>query len=129
WFYRREPVFPHRLAIETLSPPFRLYLKGYGLLLPLAAYGLLALLRSRGVRAQPHALLLPVWVVAGFAIAYLPVPFQRKLVMGLHFPLALLAGLGIAGLARLLSPRLLVRRALATALVAITALTSVRFVL
>ncbi len=42
--------------------------------------------------------LLAVWSVVGFAVPYLPVSFQRKMVMGLHVPLALLAAAGAVGL-------------------------------
>jgi hypothetical protein len=58
------------------------------------------------------------------------VAFQRKMVMGVHFPLALLAGVGISGLTWLLYPRGTpsVRRALAALVVAATAITPVLFV-
>ena len=49
--------------------------------------------------APSVALLLPAWVLGGFVAAYLPFAFQRKMIMGTHVPLALLAGLGVAALA------------------------------
>jgi hypothetical protein len=41
-----------------------------------------------------------VWAVAGIAAAYLPFPFQRKLIMGEAVPMGLLAGYGAAYIAR-----------------------------
>ncbi len=96
YYYRLETVWQKRIAVRTPSPDLELYLWGYGLLLPLALLGALVLLRSRPLRAAPHHLLPLVWIGAGFAAIYLPVAFQRKLVMGLHFPIALLAGIGLA---------------------------------
>jgi hypothetical protein len=85
-----EPVFQKRVAVPTTSPAFWKYLLGYGLLLPLAVVGARASLRP----PSGPALLLAVWSVVGFAVPYLPVSFQRKMVMGLHLPLALLAAFG-----------------------------------
>ena len=45
------------------------------------------------------------WAVAGLLIAYFPMPFQRKMLMGEHLPLCLLAGVGAAWLARRFAPR------------------------
>jgi arabinosyltransferase C len=131
WYYRSEQVFQQRVAVPTLSPPFRLYLWGYGLLLPLAAYGAWLLLRRARLRETPHLLLPPVWAAVGLALPYLPVTYQRKLVMGEHLPLALLAGIGIAGLVWLLWPpgTPVVRRILAGAVIALTAVTPVRYML
>ena len=39
------------------------------------------------------------WATAGFGVAYLPFAFQRKMIMGTHVPLCLLAALAVAGLA------------------------------
>ena len=53
------------------------------------------------------ALLFPIcWAVAGLLIVYLPVAFQRKMLMGEHVPLSLLAGFGAAALTQSLKPRL-----------------------
>jgi hypothetical protein len=119
WLYLTEPVFKARADTATLSPAPIGYILGYGLLWPLAAFGAWRLYLQRAdatpEEAQPsRRWLLPiVWVVVGLPLAYLalpsfsfgelqwqPVAFQRKLIMGYHLPLALLAGLALAGLAR-----------------------------
>ena len=45
------------------------------------------------------------WVIAGFGVAYLPLAFNRKMIMGTHVPLCLLAGLAAAALAEKPPPR------------------------
>ena len=65
--------------------------------LPLAGEG-------RGVGASlPLAL---CWAVGGLLVCYLPFAFQRKMLMGEHIPLCLLAGIGAAWLARRYTPRI-----------------------
>lgn len=95
---RTEDVFARRVAVPTLSPPFLLYLLGYGLLPVLAA---VALFTRRGRRAvggdgRDALLFLVTWAVVNVAVAYLPVPFQRKMLMGAHLPIAILAGAGLS---------------------------------
>lgn len=101
WLYRTEPVFRLRADTPTLTGDFAKYLWGYGLLLPLAAAGAVLLWRGRKDSAGGPApqVLLPVWAVAGLLVIYLPFAFQRKLIMGTHLPLAVLAGGGAAALA------------------------------
>lgn len=114
WLYLTEPVFRERADTPTWSPAPHLYVIGLGLLLPLAAAGGWMLLRRDGAsQGQPGmevqrrtALLLVVWPLAALAAAYLPVAFQRKLVMGIHLPLALLAGVAIAAGARSVAARM-----------------------
>jgi hypothetical protein len=48
-----------------------------------------------GIAPQGFGLML-VWVAAAFAAAYLPLPFQRKLIMGIHVPMSILAGVTVA---------------------------------
>lgn len=39
-----------------------------------------------------------LWAACGFAVIYLPAPFQRKMLEGLHIPLCILAGIALASL-------------------------------
>jgi len=65
-----------------------------GLGLPLALAVVAAALHSwRG--ATDGARLVALWLVLGFALVYLPVPFQRKLAEGLHIPVCILAALAL----------------------------------
>jgi hypothetical protein len=101
YFYRTDIVFQQRADYETLSPQFAAYALGYGLVLLLALVGSVLLIRGQrgsilklGQRWMPIA-----WAVAGLGVAYLPVAFNRKMIMGTHIPLCLLAGIAVAALA------------------------------
>jgi hypothetical protein len=136
WLYVSEPVFQARADTATLSPPLHQYALGYGLLVPLGVWGAL-LLRRASRSAGPadrtgfdrSGWLLPVaWVVAGLAAAYLPFAFQRKMIMGVHLPLALLAGLAVAEAALWLAPRARLRPAVvALLLVLLLSISSLRY--
>jgi hypothetical protein len=137
WLYKTEPVFQARADTPTLSPRLALYLLGYGLLIPLALWGVAVLRRlpETDLGARPEAVrlrrLLPTaWLVAGFVAAYAPFAFQRKMIMGTHLPLALLAGLAVADLARraaAITHRPRAAGVAAALLVGLLSITSVRF--
>jgi hypothetical protein len=92
WVLRQDAVFAARAAVLTVSPPLYAIVVGYGATLALAVVGL--------GRARGAALLLGYWALGSVLAAYLPVPFQRKLLMGVHVPLGLLAGAGLDALTR-----------------------------
>ncbi len=92
--YLHEPVFRMRADVPTLSPGVVCYLLGFGLLIPLAVAGVCLL---RADKSEYRLLL--CWALAAFVAAYLPVAFQRKLIMGIHVPLSILAAVGLASLA------------------------------
>jgi hypothetical protein len=103
WLLLADPVFQKRAAVPTLAPSPHIYLLGFGLPLVLAVAALVLLARPRargeGLAGQVSsalrenaALLLGGWMVVNVALAYLPVTFQRKLIMGAHIPMAILAG-------------------------------------
>ena len=96
--YQNDPIFAARAEVKTLSRPLGAMFWGYGLLIPLAAVGLVRW-PWKTIREQPRLLLIPVWAVVGFGVCYLPLAFQRKLSMGLHFPVAILAAFGVVWLA------------------------------
>ena len=115
---KTNKVFNARANVETLTAYPQSLLLGYGLTLALACYALLKLWRNAKMTAPnpneiphspntPDALingtdalqLLTVWPVVNLLIAYLPgLAFQRKLLQGEHFPIAILAGIGAAHL-------------------------------
>lgn len=106
-----NPVFHDRAAVPTLSAAPSWVLLGYGGVFCLALYTLYQLVhasqkRSSGpepsiyhlFRSSDSVLLLLCWGIVQFAVAYLPVSFQRKMLQGEHFPMAILAGVGAAWL-------------------------------
>jgi len=73
----------------TPSPPFWLTLVGYGFLVLLAVVGTVWCVRHR------QGLFLIIWTVLALVLLYAPFALQRRLMMGLHVPIATLAALGL----------------------------------
>lgn len=80
---------------STPTPSLPATLLGFGLLVPLAAIGLSA----NGLRERAEHRLLVSWVLVNGLLLYAPLLLQRRLSLGLFFPLAALAGLGLERLA------------------------------
>ncbi len=107
WVYTTNPAFAAWSAQNfTPSPPAWDYALSYGLVLILALAGLPGALR----RWAPGDRLSVAWIAAIVSLLYAPFPLQRRLVMGLHFPLCFLAAQGL----RWLASRWPVRRGLLT---------------
>ena len=123
YVFNAEAVFHKRANVPTLSPAFWHYVLGYGFVFLMAALaGVLVVRKSAGAEAQgaereegaassaPTGFSLPLlfalcWAVGGLLVCYLPFAFQRKMLMGEHIPLCLLAGVGAAWLAGKLRPQ------------------------
>jgi hypothetical protein len=107
-----EAVFRARAEVKTLTPFPAWVLLGYGFIVLLAAGASILLFRTGRVREKDavpavHAawitepgtgILLVIWAIVNFGVAYLPTAIQRKLLQGEHFPIAILAGIGAAWL-------------------------------
>ena len=93
WVLRTQPVFAGWSAQNvTLSPPLRVYLWGYGLLLVLGVVGLVVWARRGG-----QGLAFPaIWIVLVAVLIHLPWNLQRRFLEGVQVPLGLLAGIGLA---------------------------------
>lgn len=124
WVYSIDPVYRLRANTPTPSPPVWAFFEGYGLVLAFAIAGAVLAMRNGeanlspdpspeeggendpspqpspatgdGDRTRNARLLLVVWAVVGFAAPYIPIAQQRKLVMGLHIPLCILAAIAIS---------------------------------
>lgn len=79
----------------TPSPPVWHYLFGYGLILILAVIGVL---RANLFTTSTGRLLI-VWAISGVLLIYAPIGLQRRLNLGLYFPLAALAAFGLKSIA------------------------------
>ncbi|HZO87128.1 MAG TPA: hypothetical protein VFB38_02225 [Chthonomonadaceae bacterium] len=138
-----EAVFRARANVPTLSPALYWVLLGYGLTLILALAGIDALYQSEKASSSDPvharwttdgkaACLLIVWAIVNIAVSYLPhTAFQRKMLQGAHFPIALLAGIGAAWLLRRWRPSLTEPgfALAATLLTALLCITNVRFLM
>lgn len=89
---------------QTPSPPPMDYLIGYGLLLIAAIPGA----RQAWRRRSDWDLLLLVWIALTALALYAPFPLQRRMSLGLHVPIALLAAWGLSVVVRSKWPRRLV---------------------
>jgi len=95
WVFHTQPVFAGWSAQNvTLSPPPRVYLWGYGLLLALGGMGVSVQAR-RGGQGLAFPLL---WIGTVAVLVYLPWNLQRRFLEGVHVPLGLLAGIGLVWL-------------------------------
>lgn len=99
YLLRTDKLFAFRASVMTLSPSPLAYVLGYGFVLLLAIGGIVLAWRQRKTAAtapeylRPElALFLAVWLVVNLATAYFPVSFQRRMIMGAHIPMAILAG-------------------------------------
>lgn len=95
YFYYTETIFRTRAAVPTIAPPLVWYMTGYGLLLPLAIMGV-----WRALKERKNVTLLICWALVGFIAIYLPVSFQRRLIMGTHIPLSILTTIGLFSLVK-----------------------------
>ncbi len=91
YLYKIDEVFRARANSPAPSPQVCAYFAGYGLVFAFALLGGWALIR----RADRRMMLPLVWSTVGFALPYLPIAQQRKLVMGLHIPLCILCVYGL----------------------------------
>ncbi len=148
YVFNAEAVFHKRANVPTLSPAFWHYVLGYGfvfLLAVLAAWRVMRksvppppnnggagqefvsvnltppLLGTGGLSFPLPLLFALCWAIGGFLVCYLPFAFQRKMLMGEHIPLCLLAGVGAAWLVGKLRPQV---RTLALAALVLAALPS-----
>ena len=94
----------------TPSPPLLNYLLGYGLILILGVVGIATTWPPR----RPEQRLMLTWVVSNGILLYTPFSLQRRLTLGLFFPLA---GLAAVGFERLVRSRARLRIALVIAIV------------
>jgi hypothetical protein len=98
---------------QTPSPPLIDYLLGYGLLWLFAFFGA----RQAWQRKTDWDMLLLVWIVVTLPLLYAPFPLQRRLSLGLHVPIGILAAIGLTEIVRAKWPR--------RALISVTLLTSI----
>ncbi|HTP06829.1 MAG TPA: hypothetical protein VMP08_01160, partial [Anaerolineae bacterium] len=98
---------------QTPSPPPIDYVLGYGLLWIFAFFGV----RQAWRRKSDWDILLLAWIIVTLPLLYAPFPLQRRLSLGLHVPIGILAAIGLTEIVRTKWPR--------RALIGVTLLTSV----
>lgn len=122
--FARSAEFQAKALTETPAPPPLDIFLSYGLLMPLAALGVMAGLRSP---ARNSMLLMTAWTIVTLLMIYTPVSFARKMIEGVHLPLCFLAACGLAhAVSRV--PGAALRRTLAGGAVALMCVSSLQFV-
>jgi len=100
WVFQNDTQFRLKAVTYTPAPALLEMLLSYGLVLLLAVAGTIWICRNR--RATYRPFLLATWVVVTFAAIYLPrwlghpLSFERKMIEGVHWPLCLLAAMGLS---------------------------------
>ncbi len=101
--FQNDPVFRARANVPTLAPHITWVLLGYGVTMILAITVVVLVSRKRAgdnieeitLTTKNSFKFLCIWMVVNILVSYLPhAAFQRKLMQGAHFPVAILAGVG-----------------------------------
>ncbi len=98
----KDPLWSQYTAQnQTLSPPLVYYVWGLALFLPFAAAGIVTAFQRKKAAWGGAAF----WVLAAFPLAYAPFPIQRRFLLGITIPLAILATAGLMNLFEAASAR------------------------
>jgi hypothetical protein len=81
---------------DTLSPAPWEYLLGFGIVAVLGSFGFVKIWRGRSIYGK----MLLIWAVIQFALLYVPLTIQRRLVEGLQLPLAIAASVAVFAITR-----------------------------
>ncbi len=84
-----------------LTPDFSYVLLGFGLLVPLALVGVF----QKSFKTSRNILI--IWAVGTLVLIYVPFSFQRRLLEGVHIPLAILASMGMLSILKVIKNTLL----------------------
>ncbi len=84
----RDPVWSQfTLQNQTLSPSPIYYVWGFTPFWLLAIYGMILAFREKNVNMTAMS----AWIFSGFILAYLPLPIQRRFLLGITIPLGIVA--------------------------------------
>ncbi len=123
--FRGSSEFRLKALTPTPSPPLLDVLLSYSPLLILAVIGLVAMRQKRLQVLEAGRVWPWVWLVTTLILIYAPVSFARKMIEGVHLPLAFLAALGLVAMLEKLPQA--GRRAAWVSLVAMLSLSMVNF--
>lgn len=89
FLYDNDPC--RAIGVSNKPPPWQIYLiTGYGLIFILALFGSYKILKDK----DRSKIFLLVWLVVTLLLFYSPLLFNRKLLMGFHIPLSIIASIG-----------------------------------
>ena len=88
WVLANNPIMALRASQNiTIAPPFIFIIIGYGFLWPLAALGIIWLIKRREL--NHYFLFLLSWLLVSVALVNFPIQFQSRYTQGLHLPLVI----------------------------------------
>jgi hypothetical protein len=88
----RDPIWSQYTAQNiTLSPSPLHYLMGFGLFWPMVVIGVISVIKAR----KPEFIGLLGWLLSAFILAYLPTLIQRRFLLAITIPLALISLYGL----------------------------------
>lgn len=93
FFQNSSGLAQYSKQVVLSTPSILNVLSGYGLLIPLGVYGII-----RGKIDDSAKYLLVIWFSILALSIYMPFSFQRRLLEGLHLPIAISAALALVGL-------------------------------
>ncbi len=99
---QKDWVISHWSAQNILpSPSVWMYVIGFGLLLIFAGTGIW----YRRRQLDERWLFVLIWLITTGTLVYAPLAFQRRMIEGIHIPIALFSAVGICALYKILSRR------------------------
>ena len=87
-YQNSDGLSQYNKQVILLTPPVLNVLAGYGILTPLAIYGII-----KGKVEDSGRYLLILWAILLAILIYMPFPFQRRLLETFHLPIAISASL------------------------------------
>lgn len=89
WIYSDAVFKQWNRQLVAMSPPVLYFILGFGLNLIPMIYGITLIYRKGAVEK-----LLLCWLICAAIGLYIPINLQRRLSLGMHIPIALIAGIG-----------------------------------
>lgn len=103
WLTRVDPGFAIWSTVKHPTPPLFMMLSVFGFLIPLSLLGTYYVIKKE---KNSNSFLI-IWAFSSWFLIYSPFHFQRRLVEGMHIPLAMLSASGLWQMTKCLKPKLL----------------------
>lgn len=129
--FQNDMQFRLKAVTYTAAPPILDVLMSYGLVFIFAVIGIIFICRKRG--ESHRSFLLLAWVGITLAAIYLPrwlghpLSFERKMIEGMHWPLCLLAAIGLVWILERIKSQTM-QKTIAAVVIIISCVSSFQFI-
>jgi hypothetical protein len=129
--FQNDMQFRLKAVTYTAAPPVLDVLMSYGLVFIFAVIGIIFICRKRD--ESRRAFLLSAWIAITLLMIYLPrwlghpLSFERKMIEGMHWPLCLLAAIGIVWILDRINSRA-AQKIIASVVIIISCISSFQFI-